>query len=101
MIPTIDEIIAGLAAGTYTPEQAKPWVATHISLAVAAGRTRDMFAAAALEGQLATGVRKPTREALAAECFAYADSMMAVGAQMPPGAAAESLANATTVRTAA
>lgn len=79
MIPSIDKIIDGLADASITPEQAKPWIAQHITDAVAEGRTRDMFAAAALEGQLATGVRSPTKSVLARECFQYADEMMAAG----------------------
>lgn len=77
MIPTLDDILAGLHAGTYTVQQAKPWVAQHIQSAVAEGRTRDLFAAAALEGKLATGMKPATPDALAVECWSYADAMVA------------------------
>lgn len=77
MIPTIQEIIAGLVSGDFTQDQAQAWIDQHIALAVDANDHRALFAAAALEGQLANGVRKPSKDALAADCFAYADSMVA------------------------
>lgn len=80
MIPSIDDIIAGLVSGDCTPEQAKGWIAQHITDAVAEGRTRDLFAAAALEGQLATGIRIHAPAAVAQQCWAYADAMLAAGA---------------------
>jgi hypothetical protein len=33
MIPTIEDIIAGLARGDYTVEQARRWIARHIEMA--------------------------------------------------------------------
>ncbi len=38
MIPGIEEIIAGLLAGTYTKEQAQSWLNTHMELAAMNGR---------------------------------------------------------------
>lgn len=77
MIPTLDEIIAGLLAGNFTKEQAQAWIDEHIALAVQANDHRAMFAAAALEGRLAAGVRPPSKPSLAVECFEYADAMVA------------------------
>jgi hypothetical protein len=33
MIPTIEDILAGLASGQYTVEQARRWIARHIQMA--------------------------------------------------------------------
>lgn len=77
MIPTIEEIIAGLLSGDFTKEQALAWLDQHIELAVDRFDCRSMFAAAALQGRLAAGVRPPNKASLATECFEYADAMVA------------------------
>lgn len=77
MIPTIDEIIAGVASGDFTQQQALEWIDEHIAIAVAGFDLRSMYAAAALQGRLAAGVRPPNKEALALECYEYADAMVA------------------------
>lgn len=81
MIPTIEEIIAGVAAGEFTQAQALAWLDTHIALAVEASDHRAMYAAAALQGHLAAGVRPPNKDSLATTCFEYAAAMVACAEQ--------------------
>lgn len=57
MIPTVPQIAAGLAAGNYTPQQASGWIALHITVSIAQGRTDDLHAAAAIEKLLTGGIR--------------------------------------------
>lgn len=46
---------------------------------------RNAFATAALEGQLATGIRRACKETLAVECFQYADAMLAASGAVVAG----------------
>lgn len=48
MIPTIEDIVAGLIAGTYTQEQAMFWIHQHVSH----GYDLSQYAAMAMQGLL-------------------------------------------------
>jgi hypothetical protein len=56
-IPTVPDILAGVAAKTYTPQQATVWIDLHIGqavdLAVDAALDMDAFAALAMQSLLA------------------------------------------------
>lgn len=83
MIPSIEQILADLAEGSITREQALAWINTHIELAEgeAQGSARDGFAAAAMQGMLADmpkalyGLEWKTNLAVAA--YEVADAMLA------------------------
>jgi hypothetical protein len=86
MIPTIAEILAGLASGQYTVEQADGWIDKHLQMAeeLAGAEARDMFAASALQGLLANGWCSEAREMapavgnreVAIDAFRLADAML-------------------------
>lgn len=78
-LPSLEDILADVAAGQMLIPAAQDLVGEHIKLAVQQGRTRDVFAAAALEGFLAAGVKPPSKDALAQECFVWADCMITCG----------------------
>lgn len=56
MIPTIEDICTGLAAGTMTTEQAIAWFYQHVESAAEGGDggLRDSFAIAAMQGDWAS-----------------------------------------------
>jgi len=83
MIPTIETIVEGLVAGTYTKQQAIGWLYLHAEEAYRG--LRDDFAAAALQGMLAypgdeRGGNAHTNSTpldCANAAYAYADAMLA------------------------
>lgn len=77
MIPSIDDILTGYVAGTYTAAQAKALIQQHLDNAVIEAADRDGFAMAALDGFASTGLRWPDKMALARECYETADAMRA------------------------
>lgn len=52
-LPTISAILTGVAAGTYTPQQAMVWIDLHIGINVDAATDLDGFAALAMQTVLA------------------------------------------------
>lgn len=90
MIPSIEEILAGLLSGRYTKEQATGWLHTHMDLARDAGDAsilRDEFAGKALQGWYSNpvvferyGFDTPRD---AKEAYLVADAMMAARAAPP------------------
>jgi hypothetical protein len=70
-LPTITEILEDVADGTTPVDVAEERI-------LAATANRDAFAAAALQGKLAAAYRPASEEALAKECYAFADAMCAV-----------------------
>lgn len=81
MIPSIDEILTGYTAGTYSAAQAKALIQQHIELSVDGAVLRDEFAAAALQGQLSACVKRPDMLTLARECYEHADAMVSARAE--------------------
>lgn len=88
-IPTVAEVLDGVAAGTYTPAQGAVWIAAHIDDAVAQAVRRDDFAAMAMQmlmsdGKLAREAmnsgKSPT-EAVALASFDMADAMVKASAR--------------------
>lgn len=75
MIPTIEQIVEGVAAGTITKSQAVTWLHQHAECAY---RTlRDDFAAVALPALIAAGnVPHVTRDDVVGEAYLYADAML-------------------------
>jgi hypothetical protein len=51
-LPTIDKILAGLAEGRHTPEQARVWIDLHVGNAIDAAADTDDFAARAMQSLL-------------------------------------------------
>jgi hypothetical protein len=87
MIPTVEEIIAGMESGTYSREQSIAWLKTHAESAGDehyADDLRDSFAAAALTGILAKSFGDMTWQDLpisacnstAKVAYAVADAML-------------------------
>jgi hypothetical protein len=74
MIPSIAEILSGLAAGTYTEQQAAAWIDQHIAAAVADAATRDDFAGTAMCLLLTRGISLPEVPRLSYE---LADNILA------------------------
>lgn len=76
---TIEEILTAFHADDLTREEAVAAIDAYTAelLLSEADRLRAGYAAAALEGLLSTGVRKPSIEEFARECFDYADAMVA------------------------
>jgi hypothetical protein len=83
MIPTIEDIIAGLIAGRYNAEQAEAWISRHVEIATDEIALRDHFAGAALPAVItacASDTRKPgeaQEEYFARRCWHVADAMLA------------------------
>lgn len=83
MIPTIQEIIAGLLNGSYTGKQAEHWIQRHIELAedAARGDLRDDFASKAMQGFLSSDTpewhtKDENFPSLASRAFVLADAML-------------------------
>jgi hypothetical protein len=82
LIPTIEQIVEDLLAGTISRRQAIGWLHQHAE--GAANELRDMFACAALQGMLGNsyndGVNKPLSVAtnldMAEMAYAQADAML-------------------------
>jgi hypothetical protein len=70
------EILQQVHDLTLTPEEALPLIR-------AAEAQRCTFAASAISGLLASGVKPPTREHLVKEAFAWADCMVTVAQEQP------------------
>jgi tryptophanase len=77
---TIEEILAGFAAGTVTQDAAATQLHALVDQQVN-DAIRCNFAQAALIGMLATGVRRPSIAETARECFEYADAMTSEAAK--------------------
>lgn len=78
---TIADILTAFAAGTYDQELAEQLLQGLIEQEVRADR-RSVYAAAALTGLLATGVRMPSIEDACGAARSYADAMVA-GIEQP------------------
>ena len=70
---TIDEILAGYAAQQYTAEQAKALILEHVD----AHADLCEFAGRVMQGMLSTGIRFPSKDAMAAEAFDIGQCMVA------------------------
>ena len=84
MIPTIETIVEDLIAGKITKSQAVTWLLQHAD--DAHGDLRDYFAGKALQGfisamphmgTLRSHTGEVNEESIAAQCFAFADAMLA------------------------
>lgn len=76
---TIEEITSALAAGSMSEQDANAQLHAIVDdqATKEADKTRNAFAASALNGMLAKGERKPSMDEAARECFQYADAMVA------------------------
>lgn len=76
MIPTIQDIIAAVAAGTMSQEAALSYIDSHIELE--RGDLRELFAAHALQGMLSHCTTNLTSSPtwFAKQAFAQADAML-------------------------
>jgi hypothetical protein len=52
MIPSVEDILIGLLAKTYTLEQCQHWINQHIDLATDSQALRDHFAGLAMQGAI-------------------------------------------------
>lgn len=68
---SIADILAQVRDLVLTPEEALPLIQQHVDR-----NQRALFAAAALQGLLSTGIRMPTKEAQATACWEWADAMV-------------------------
>jgi hypothetical protein len=75
MIPTIEDIVAGLRGGTIGYDEAIHWLSEHKRLAA----LRDEFAANAMSFVVVTSTdhKENLREKFSRECYAIADAMLA------------------------
>lgn len=82
---TIEEILTAYDSGTYDQELAAVLLHGLITEQVQADQ-RSQFAAAALQGMLATNVRRPGPADMARDCFVLADAMVVAAAAGPAAA---------------
>lgn len=73
MIPTIEEILVGLANGDMTIESADCWIRDHLSMAEETGHLRDLFAGLAMQAM----AQKYSHEGdVSRNAYKIADAMM-------------------------
>jgi len=76
VIPTIEDIIAGMESGQYSREQAIGWLHKHALGPTAWNEDRRMFAAMAMQGFCTEGVGG-NYERIAADSVKLADALLA------------------------
>ena len=77
MIPSIEDIVAGVEAGKYTTQQAIAWLNKHVELALG-DDLRDHFAGLAMQGTYTNPISATREEKayIAQHAYAMADAML-------------------------
>ena len=76
MIPTMDDILAQLAAGSMDMDTAKMWINQHFNMAVDAAAMRQYFAGEAMNAILSRADGRQAPSDVAESAISIADAMV-------------------------